>query len=300
MNNIATNPSHYEVSKDVLGLNLLGSVGVGAVHTASLAVFEGSFSEIEKAKDELFCTVIVHLGGAKVHWGERDNSKIDNARAGTVTIDPAQMDRRGESTGNLRFAHCYLGETFLLELSREIAPGTEFDLGLADVIGHYDETLSQMIKLVSNRLLIGNMIEDLELNAIGQLIGLHLLKNYCRISGRALRLKPQGLTPNKLNDVIDYIDSALDTRLSLDTLSGLASLTPYHFARSFKDAVGQTPHAYVIDRRIDAAKLQLESASSDLAEIAFNTGFSSQQHFTTVFHQRTGMTPGKYRELVHR
>lgn len=298
MTEIALNPAIYDVSNEISDLRLLRSVGVGSPKGAGFSVFEGSFSNVDNLTDKGFNTVIVHLSGAKVHWGERDSGAIGTAGQGTVTIDPTQIERRGESTGNLRFAHCYLGETFLQDLGREIAPGAEFDVGLENVVGQFDEPLTQMVKMIANRLLLNETIEDLELTAIGQLVGLHLLRNYSRISGRALVRKPRGLSRNKLNDVIDFIDNALDTKLSLKKLATLAELTPYHFARSFRDAVGQSPHAFVIGRRIDLAKSQLESDSADLADVALNTGFSSQQHFTAAFRKVTGMTPGKYRERV--
>ncbi len=69
-----------------------------------------------------------------------------------------------------------------------------------------------------------------------------------------------------------------------------------YFALVFKKAVGQSPHQYLLEKRIERAKALLKTTESSLVEIASQVGIATQSHFTTVFHRVTGMTPREFRE----
>ena len=85
--------------------------------------------------------------------------------------------------------------------------------------------------------------------------------------------------------------------LSLETLAHEAGMSRFHFVRAFSRAVGMTPHAWQIDRRIERARGLLEQGMS-LAEAALQLGFADQSHFQRAFKQRVAATPGEYRRVV--
>ncbi len=86
--------------------------------------------------------------------------------------------------------------------------------------------------------------------------------------------------------------------MSLNDIAALVQMGPCHFARAFKESTGLSPHQYVLRRRIDRAVEMLKDERSSLAGIAYDLGFSSQGHFTTVFRKFTGTQPGSYREQL--
>lgn len=92
-----------------------------------------------------------------------------------------------------------------------------------------------------------------------------------------------------------FVEQNLDDDLSLATLAAVAGLSASHFARRFKAALGEAPHRYVLARRVNGAKRLLLESDLPLAEIAAETGFSSQAHLTGIFGRTVGMTPGAYR-----
>lgn len=95
--------------------------------------------------------------------------------------------------------------------------------------------------------------------------------------------------------LLAYIDANLDQALAIESLAELVGVSPDRLSRSFKSAIGEAPHGYVIQRRTDAARRLLVGGDGTLADIAYATGFSSQSHMTTAFKNVLGVTPGAIR-----
>jgi AraC family transcriptional regulator len=108
----------------------------------------------------------------------------------------------------------------------------------------------------------------------------------------------KGLSPERLQRVRDYVEAHLDDDLSLTMLADIACLSPYHFSRSFKQAIGVGPQRYVVERRIERAKTLMRRTRQPLASIALEAGFTDQIHLTQVFRRATGMTPGRFRAAL--
>jgi len=124
----------------------------------------------------------------------------------------------------------------------------------------------------------------------------HLLGNYTIDRWRAPDRSPS-LDQKRLKRVLEYIETSLGDEIRLDDLAAQACLSPYHFCRLFREATGLSPHRYVTDRRIQAARQELARNRMSLVEIAMEFGFGSQANFTRVFRKAASLTPGQYREL---
>jgi AraC family transcriptional regulator len=108
--------------------------------------------------------------------------------------------------------------------------------------------------------------------------------------------KPRGLSARRLKAVLGYIRENLHAALTLRELAEIAHLSPYHFARRFKDSTGLPPHRYVIARRIERAKELLRGEDDlSLAQVAARVGFWDQGHFTRHFKRLVGVTPKRFR-----
>ncbi|WP_031482333.1 AraC family transcriptional regulator [Maridesulfovibrio frigidus] len=83
----------------------------------------------------------------------------------------------------------------------------------------------------------------------------------------------------------------------LDDLAKLVDLSPFHFVRVFEKQLGITPHAFLMQARVNHSK-KLITSSKRLADIAAECGFSDQSHLTRQFRRQFGITPGKYRKIV--
>jgi AraC family transcriptional regulator len=100
----------------------------------------------------------------------------------------------------------------------------------------------------------------------------------------------------KLRLATEYIERNLRSSLTLAEIAAEIHLNPQYFARVFKKAVGQSPHQYIVEKRVERAKELLKTTELSLADIASQVGIATQSHFTTVFHHITGVTPREFRE----
>ena len=120
------------------------------------------------------------------------------------------------------------------------------------------------------------------------------------VTGRAptaARATRGGLPPAVINRLRIYIDARLEQNIDLNALAAQAQLSPYHFARAFKQSEGITPHRFVLERRLARARELLRRKDVTLSEIAMAAGFADQSHFTRRFREREGLSPGQFRRL---
>jgi AraC family transcriptional regulator len=125
-------------------------------------------------------------------------------------------------------------------------------------------------------------------------VSILLLRGYSRITSTTAS-NNRCLTRDQLQRVIDYIHTRLDQDLSLTQLAEVINVSPTYFASLFKCATGISPHQYVLQQRVERAKMMLAKTDLAIADIALQVGFSSQSHLTQQFKRFTGMTPRQAR-----
>lgn len=103
------------------------------------------------------------------------------------------------------------------------------------------------------------------------------------------------LGPARLAKVLALMRARLDEDLGLDALAAAVGLTPWHFARAFRAATGETPLARLRRLRVERAAELIRAHTAPLAEIALACGFADQTHMTRAFRTVLGTTPGQLR-----
>jgi AraC-like DNA-binding protein len=93
----------------------------------------------------------------------------------------------------------------------------------------------------------------------------------------------------------DAIDAGYRGPLDVAGLARVAHLSPAHFSRAFRRAFGETPHQYLLTRRLERAAALLRNSDHSVAGICFEVGLASVGSFTTSFRRVHGMTPTAYR-----
>lgn len=93
----------------------------------------------------------------------------------------------------------------------------------------------------------------------------------------------------------DLADARYFEPLDVDDLACVAGLSRAHFSREFRRAFGESPHAYLLTRRLERAASLLRSTDRSVADVCFSVGLQSVGSFATSFKQTFGMTPTAYR-----
>jgi AraC-like DNA-binding protein len=93
----------------------------------------------------------------------------------------------------------------------------------------------------------------------------------------------------------DLVDAHYRERLDVPTLARVAHLSPAHFSREFRRAFGETPHQYLLSRRMERAAALLRSTDHTVADICVAVGLRSVGSFTTTFGRMFGLPPSAYR-----
>ncbi|GAC1457749.1 MAG: AraC family transcriptional regulator [Chamaesiphon sp.] len=127
--------------------------------------------------------------------------------------------------------------------------------------------------------------------ALAQTLAIHLVRDYSVHQQMIKVLKTHGLPKHKLHQVTDYMNDFLDRDLSLNDLAATVQMSPFHFARLFKQSTGLAPHQFVIRCRVERAKELLMRGDMAIANIATEVGFANQSHLNRHFKRIVGFTP---------
>lgn len=211
---------------------------------------------------------------------------------GKLCVLPADHQSAWVINGAISLAHVYVSqEQFALGcvtlLDREPR-----ELQLREITFFDDEQQTrrfhQLINLNWNepgeRLLTSSLACELLDHALLNQVGLR--------SG--LQLKG-GLAAYQRRQLVDMIEQQLAEPLNIGQLAAHCALSPYHFARMFRQSFGLPPHQYLLARRLARARDLLRNSALGLGDIALACGFASASHFANRFKQTVGATPGEYR-----
>ena len=127
-------------------------------------------------------------------------------------------------------------------------------------------------------------------------LGAHIVRHYSTIISPD-EIEEGSLSPQQLYIVREYVESNLAEELSLETLAAQINFSPYYFSRLFKEAMGTSPYAYIVQRRIEAAKRLLQTTQLPIEQIAASVGYGSPSHFSRTFKRYTETTPREYRRF---
>jgi len=117
---------------------------------------------------------------------------------------------------------------------------------------------------------------------------------------RMKKLKKETVVSIHVRRCIDYIYEHLNEKLTLNELAEYAGLNETYFSRLFRKETGVSLNEFVHNAKIATAENMLRFSVFSYSDIAFSLGFSSQSAFITLFRNRTGLTPKKYRDCYGR
>ncbi|WP_243858362.1 AraC family transcriptional regulator [Mycobacterium sp. DL440] len=133
-------------------------------------------------------------------------------------------------------------------------------------------------------------------DSLAETLRLHIADTCVSAGPRRATRRRDVLDLSTRSALVEYLEDGLESEITLETLAGLAEMSVGRFIKAFAAAFHTTPHQYLLDRRIDRAKSLLMTTSQSIAEISTAVGFTTPNHFATVFRRRVGVSPSGYRQ----
>jgi AraC family transcriptional regulator len=226
--------------------------------------------------------------------GKRYQSQHDRHDKGLFEMLPAYVPIKVWSSQGGEATHCYLAPTFLAHAAYESANPDRVEL--KPTLSTPDPLVCQIVLALKTVLETDATNSCFYAESMATALAAHLLRNYSTRK-HILPEYQDGLPKYKLKQALEYINAHLSENVSLATLSDEVQISQFHFCRLFKQSTGMTPHAYLIQQRVERAKQLLKHKENSIIDIALACGFANPSHFAKHFQKHTGISPKQYRML---
>ncbi len=237
-------------------------------------------------------------GHSKVHRAAHGVRQHAAAIRGTTFIIPVGTHEEATYlTADIsEVMHLYLSRRLFEDIAGEDHLPCFDPANLRYVSGICDASLHWIGNVVARELRQQTSSASILVETLGLSLAERMVANYGEgVNARSVSACAGGLDTLRLRRVLAYVEANLDSQLSIRALAAVACLSPYHFARAFRQATGDPPHRYVSARRLALAKRLLRETDRSLTEIAATCCFSSPANLSRAFSQAVGETPGRFR-----
>jgi AraC-like DNA-binding protein len=184
-------------------------------------------------------------------------------------------------TVSSRYLNDYLDRNFAMPAGIDLVTRQFDDLGLSVLArAHHEAT--------DNRLPFSQLYFDEIREAV-----LNRIVHVYTVNRKPRLVRCETLVPARVRNIVDYIEQNLHRRLRLVELAAIAAVSRAHFARSFRNAMGISPHGFVVHRRLNRVAHLLRKRNLAIHEIANQCGFADAAHLTRCFKSRFGAPPSR-------
>jgi AraC family transcriptional regulator len=236
--------------------------------------------------------VVLHLSVPALVKLEVDGQCDTRRRvSGDLSILPAGIDTQICSHEPHEVLVVTISQDVIAQTALEAGDGTPFEL--TPRAYHRDAQLEHVCRALK---------AEAESNYVsgrlyGESLGLAMCAHLLRLdeAKHATVAKKGGIAPRTLRQVIDYIQSNLESPLRMSSLAAVSGLSQFRFSHNFKSATGMPPYQYVLRARLDRAKQLLRQTNLSVLEIACAVGCQSISRFNSLFRREMGTTPSDYR-----
>ena len=213
---------------------------------------------------------------------------------GDLSFAPANLPFLGRWKEEDRFVRIQLADDFVNRVARETLNRDGDRLEFVPEFKMRDGQLEAISTMLQTELHQQQSSGALYVDSLANILAVHLLRHQTTTRSQ-LPSYEGGLAPHQLRRIVDYIDAYLDRDIKLTDLAESVGMSQFHFGRLFKQSVGISPYQYLIQQRVERAKLLLQQTQKPIVDIAFDCGFNSHSHLSKQFRQLTGTTPKAYR-----
>ena len=230
--------------------------------------------------------------GLRLQWKSGSNWQSVTAGAGSIVLHGSSGSKESTWHGKNDRLSFEMTSTHLEKLTEGRFAGAVIDC--ADRWSLRDPRLEHLLRVLHAELQRGAPAGRLFGEQVGDAIGMLLARQYATVKVGAYGIGGR-ISPKRLKQVLDYIEAHLDQQTHLSDLAQAASMSPFYFARLFKNSMGVSPHKYVTMRRIERAKKLLHRSDMSVLEIGIRVGYQDAKHFRVMFRLGVGVSPSEFR-----
>lgn len=238
----------------------------------------------------------VHLGGAKrLHREGEGHRLVRDTEASAHSFVPAGAAYRWTTKGPIDFMHLYFDPK---TVDHFVASSFDRDPRAAELhecLGNSERLIDSLAAAILVEVSGEGGVQQAYFDDLMHLLLFQALRCYSDAASITMP-RPHALSPHRLRNAIDFIESHLAQPIGVSEIAASTGMSMFHFSRAFRISTGAPPYAYLLERRIAAAKHRLAEPGGSLATIARDCGFSSPGQFSRMFRNATGVSPGSYRK----
>ncbi len=212
-----------------------------------------------------------------------------------VVVFPAYLPLSISWDCPLETTHFYLDPLFVSQIAHESVNPDKVEINLTKSIVS-DPLLWQISSSLTAVLQNARHNSSFYADAMATAMSAHLVQFYAT-RHHILREYQDGLPSLRLKRAIEYINEHLGEDLSLSIIAAEVGMSQYYFCRLFKKSMGIAPHKYIIQQRVELAKLLLKNPELRIIDITAECGFANPSHFAKYFHKYTGISPQQFRSM---
>jgi AraC family transcriptional regulator len=214
---------------------------------------------------------------------------------GDITVTPPGEPKEWRHRGHAEFAALWLAPALIKRIAAEASGIKPERVEILHNFGTRDSQIERIGLSLLSELEHEGFGARLYVESLANELAVHLLRRYST-AGVAARPSATMLPGYKLRRVTEYMNDNLGKDVTLSGIARTLGMSPYHFARVFKQTTGLAPHQYLMARRVARAKSLLRETDLSITEIAHRVGCTSQSHFSVLFHRATAITPRMFRQ----
>ena len=238
-------------------------------------------------------TLIIGMdNGLKAEWSIDGQFKDLQYNRGDIFIVPAGASHRAYWKQESEGIMLALEPTNIVDAALDLINSDRVEI--MPQFALTDLRMLQIVRWLLMELQAKQIGSSLYIESLTTMLKVHLLRNYCAVKPNIPNYRG-GLARHKLKRAIAFINENLDRDLKLIEIASLAAMSPYHFARMFKQSTGSTPYQYLVRQRLVKAKELLRHSNLAIADVGYEVGYKNPSHFAKVFRQHTKVSPKTYR-----
>ena len=215
-------------------------------------------------------------------------------REGVVTIAPPGVPRTAKVEGSGEVTAIFLDPLIVAQVAK-----AQIEIGSLEIVPQFgirDPLIYQIGSALDAELLSDLPSAPIYAESLGAALAAHIVAKYTiRNPGLAREAR---LSRTQLRRSVEFIHENLQADISLSEIAAVANMSKYHFAKSFRRAIGIAPHKYLVKLRMEKARDLLASEDLSIEEVANRVGYADKGHFSAQFLKVVGSTPHRYRRGI--